>query len=248
MDGSSTQKLSIISNFSTVLGVSVATFVAGPFLSKFADIEFVASDFIMAILFYFALIWGYGYCVYELLMKAASNVKSKNHIKLIKSGFFLLFSCWLGVVIFPYAKSSFAFVFSNSYLLPMAPKEAIFAINAKVVKEGDLTVINGNIVYEDGAVGTDYRIVVYTKYDGLYSPLRLATWEYSLQSNENGNFRLPISTSSQDPDSYVIVVYRYLDRSFESFISADSGYPKRLTQMDSVEVNSISAFVHSLKT
>lgn len=98
MDGSSTQKLSIISNFSTVLGVSVATFVAGPFLSKFADIEFVASDFIMAILFYFALIWGYGYFVYELLMRAVSNVKSKNHIKLIKSGFFLLFFCWLGVV------------------------------------------------------------------------------------------------------------------------------------------------------
>ncbi|TOM21910.1 hypothetical protein CGH81_24290 [Vibrio parahaemolyticus] len=111
VDGSSTQKLSIISNFSTVLGVSVATFVAGPFLSKFADIEFVASDFIMAILFYFALIWGYGYFVYELLMRAVSNVKSKNHIKLIKSGFFLLFFCWLGVVAFPYAKSSFAFVF-----------------------------------------------------------------------------------------------------------------------------------------
>ncbi|ANQ55867.1 hypothetical protein ACFK70_004976 [Vibrio parahaemolyticus] len=130
----------------------------------------------------------------------------------------------------------------------MTPKEAIFAINSKVIKEDDLTVIKGNIVYKDGVVGTDYRIVVYTKYDGLYSPLRLATWEYSLQSNENGNFRLPLNSSSQDPDSYVIVVYRHLDRSFKSFINSDSGYPRRLTQMDSVEVNSKSAFVHSLKT
>ncbi|WP_221620880.1 hypothetical protein, partial [Aeromonas caviae] len=57
VNGNATTKLSIISNISTILGVSVATFVAGPFLSKFAEMEFIVSDFIIAITFYFIYLW-----------------------------------------------------------------------------------------------------------------------------------------------------------------------------------------------
>lgn len=79
IEGDSIKKLAIISNVSTILGVSIATFVAGPFLSKFSGIDFILADFIIAILFYFMFAWVTLWVIYELVLRLINSYSIKNY-------------------------------------------------------------------------------------------------------------------------------------------------------------------------
>jgi hypothetical protein len=103
-NGSSREKLSILSDFSTILGVSVATFVAGPFLSKFANIEFVLSDFIISVLFYFICLYIAGGTFYEYAQSSYENHKNKKYGEITGNSILFLLFVWLCTVGFPYAK------------------------------------------------------------------------------------------------------------------------------------------------
>ncbi|WP_411684661.1 hypothetical protein [Aeromonas caviae] len=137
VNGNATTKLSIISNISTILGVSVATFVAGPFLSKFAEMEFIVSDFIIAITFYFIYLWLAASTIYFSTKELVNSARNRNTSDIITKTIQLLLIAWAAIVIFPHAKYYTGNIFNASYLLPPPAKKAISGLSKIKVDENN---------------------------------------------------------------------------------------------------------------
>ncbi|OCH57231.1 hypothetical protein A6D98_19675 [Aliivibrio fischeri] len=243
--GSSTEKLAIVSNFSTILGVSVATFVAGPFLSKFADMEFIVSDFIIAILFYFICFWMAADFVYSIIVSIGKDVKEKKTTNAIGNILLMLFLSWLAIVIFPYAKYYSGNIFNNSYLLPPSAQKSIVDItDFQNIEKDNLLTLKGEVQFKQGINGTDYELVLYSKsQSGFYRIKELSNNDNSFKLSASGKFTIPYNIGVNNVVDPILVVYRNSDWSVFS-----DGFPQGMSQLPSFETDKVQAFIYIPKT
>jgi hypothetical protein len=245
--GSSTEKLSIISNFSTILGVSVATFVAGPFLSKFAGKQFIVSDFITAILFYFLCLWLVTQTTYSAFSDIAKDISAKKISDAIGTGVFFSLLVWVGTVFFPYAKNYTGDIFNNSYLLSTPANKAVVSINDfSAYKTENLLTLKGNIIFISEAVASDYEAVLYSKLDdsGVYRVNTFTNGESSFEFGKSGKFTIPINIKYDDINNIVLIIYRTSDWSLRNKLGSRSGFPENMTQLPNSETEELKAFTY----
>ncbi|EPM4288784.1 hypothetical protein B7489_18505 [Vibrio alginolyticus] len=251
VNGSSTEKLSIISNLSTILGVSVATFVAGPFLSQFANKEFVVSDFIIAIVFYFLFIWLSLFVVYSTVKEMYTFFKDGAYGKFLGDGVLLLLVFWVFVVSFPYIKYAVGNAFNVSYLLAPPAFQTVKGIsNVEVRDKDNVMIVSGVIEAEKGTVFSDYEVLLYAKDDqATYKITRLTNREYTSEVSSKGNFVLPVSASQNELEDIYLVVVRTSDWSFiESIGIGSSGYPTGMTYIPDSSLEKLKAYIYRIET
>ncbi|MEZ8297431.1 hypothetical protein AB6D11_26980 [Vibrio splendidus] len=247
--GTSTEKLSILSNVSTILGVSVATFVAGPFLSKFTEHQFVVSDFIIAIVFYFLALWFLCSVMYDFFLSFYKNVKNKKIEASVMDVVQCLFILWLSVVAFPYVKYYTGNIFNVSYLLPMKAKVVINDVNNEVIDNGQFITIRGKANLIDVANGSDYEVVLYLKNKaGIYKGESFNNGDYTFQLSKDGRYTLPVSISKEALFDSRLVFYRGSDWSALNTSGGDFGFPNSIMQFPDSEMENLGAFVHKIKT
>jgi len=245
--GNTTEKLSIISNISTILGVSVATFVAGPFLSKFAGKQFIVSDFIIAILFYFLLCWLVADTTYSALRDIFKSLNEKKISKAISDSVLFLFCVWAAAVMFPLARYTIGNFFDNNYLLPSQANAAVLSINDfSAERKGDLLTIKGNVVFTSEAIASDYEAVLYSKseHSGMYRANSFTNGEFSFEIGKNGKFTMPINIKYNDVNDIVLVIYRTSDWSLLNKLGSRLGFPENMTQLPSFETEELKAFTY----
>ncbi len=249
VNGNATTKLSIISNISTILGVSVATFVAGPFLSKFAEMEFIVSDFIIAITFYFIYLWLAASTIYFSTKELVNSARNRNTSDIITKTIQLLLIAWAAIVIFPHAKYYTGNIFNTSYLLPPPAKKAISGLSKiKVYENNSNITVQGEIIFNEGMNGSDYELVLYKKNDaGVYTPVEMSNREDSFRLSQNGQFTMPFDTRYNKINDPALVIYRTADWSLTTYMTSQQGYPEGMTQLPSSEMDALNAYVFFLK-
>jgi hypothetical protein len=237
-------------NISTIIGVSVATFVAGPFLSKFADKEFIISDFIISVIFYFLCVWLLLAVIYSTLKEMFQFAKNKKHAKSAGDGLLLLFVIWIAVVSFPYAKYFVGNAFNVSYLLAQPALKAIKDIgDVKQEKTDDILTISGKVFLGESVKGSDYELLVYSKSgNGIYDPVRLTSNEYVFELSNSGFFVLPINTKYNSLSDVHLVVFRSSDWSVIDGSGMGSGFPDSMTFIPNKSIEDLSAFVYRVGT
>ncbi|CDT44854.1 hypothetical protein [Vibrio coralliirubri] len=248
--GSSTEKLSIISNLSTILGVSVATFVAGPFLSEFANKEFIVSDFIIAIIFYFLCIWLVLAVIYSNIKEMYTFLQEKKYSKCVGDGVLLLLVTWFFVVSFPYAKHVVGNAFNVSYLLATPAAKAIKGIeNVSIEKNEDILIVSGLVNFESQTFEEGYELLIYSRDDqATYSPVRFTSNEYTFELGSSGKFVVPINTKFKTLKNLHLVVVRSSDWSLLDKMGAGSGFPDSMTYLPDSSLEKLKAYIHKVET
>lgn len=245
--GSSTKKLAIAADFATVLGISVATLVAGPFLSRFADIEFDLADFLISILFYFACIWLGG----ELFLSAIRNifvsVEESRYRETMKQSVLLIVYVWLLVALFPTVRYYVGNALEVSYLLPEKADVAITSARYSISSaQGDFVAVEGVAEFKEGADPSDYVAVVYVRNDNLMFEIidygRTYRREYEIQLGTDGAVLLPVHESELDGQG-ALAFYRKSDWSFLRAIEDGPGFPTRVPQVPSTSMSELGAYV-----
>lgn len=253
VEGDSTKKLSIISDFSTILGVSVATFVAGPFLSEFTEKKFIVSDFIISIAFYFIFISFVAEMLYSYATSLYKYIKENKFDKATGSTLLALFVAWVLVTSFPYAKYYFGNAFNVSYLLPVEAEKAIKVTPLiEIEKHNEVLSIAGKITVVKGANPSDYVVIGYSRNsDGLYEIIEfggLFENDYLSTVSNSGKFVIPLKLKGKEHlDHIYLVVYRKSDWSFLSLTQRQFGYPSVLTQLPNEEIEKIGGFTWKVK-
>ncbi|WP_421866590.1 hypothetical protein [Marinobacter adhaerens] len=246
-DGSVTQKLNILANLSTILGVSVATFVAGPFLSRFAEIDFIVTDFIIAIIFYFVYLLLSLSLLYSMFTGIHKMYVEKNYGEVLSNSVLALFLIWFVVFAFPYAKYYTGNLFQNSYLLPLPAQDAVKELNDFSIYVGeDFVTIKGSLVFDDGVDPENYVVVAYHKASsGIYHAVMLADREHAFELGRNGKFTMPTNAGYRDFSDVFLIVYRNSDWSiFDAIGISGPGFPNGLTQIPNKDVDELGAFIY----
>lgn len=248
--GGSSEKLAIISNISTILGVSVVTFVAGPFLSEFVGKEFIVSDFIISIIFYFLCIWFVLALFYSGSKEVYIYIKSKKPGKATSHFLLQLLIFWVCIVLFPYFKYLTGNLFNVSYMLSPPASSAIAKIsNVSITKEGETSTIIGKVEFLKNIVSSDYVVLVYSKNDsGIYNSILLTNSEYVFRINHNGNFSLPISNRYNSLSNIYLSFFRSSDWSLLNMFNANNGgYPSAMISMPNSDLDKLKAVIYKVK-
>lgn len=243
IEGDSIKKLAIISNISTILGVSIATFVAGPFLSKFSGINFVLADFIISILFYFMFVWVTLWVIYDLVRRLIDAYSSKNYPKTVNLLIVGLLVLWGGIVFFPYAKSFVGNAFNSSYMLAPTGQEAIVDSHIQnVQRERNYVTSKGKVSFKKNVDSSNYMAAIYLLLsNGRYERLRGLS-EFNL-AGEYLISETYYSEENKGQDAY-LVVYRKTDWSLFHF--NDSGYPEILNMVPNPDLDQTQAWYKKL--
>ncbi|CAA0092760.1 Uncharacterised protein [BD1-7 clade bacterium] len=250
ISGSATEKLAIISNISTILGVSVVTFVAGPFLSEFAGKEFIVSDFIISVIFYFLCLWGLLALIYNALKEMYKFGKEKKYAKATSEGLVLLFVIWIGIVSFPYVKHFVGDTFNVSYLLAQHASKAIKKVEGvNQEKTGEILTISGRVSLGEGVKGSDYELLLYSKSkSGIYNPVILTNFEYVFELSGSGKFVLPVDMERKYLSDAHLIIFRSSDWSLIRRSTNRSGYPESVTSMPNKSIEDLGAFIYRIET
>ncbi|MCK5110360.1 MAG: hypothetical protein KAQ94_02480 [Arcobacteraceae bacterium] len=250
-DGDLTKKLSMISDISTILGVSVATFVIGPLLDKYTNFEFIISDFIISITFYFICIVIVGTSIYSIIYDNEEKEEKKSSLlsKIIQ--FLLLVS--LISISFPYVKYITGNVFNVSYLLSAPANKAVLGISKLNIKQKKESIeITGTLNLNKEINSNDYIALIYTKNNDnqLFSSVAYGKKylkEYEVEISKNGYFNIPIFMQYNKQEHVYLVVYRKSDWSLISSIDKNNGYPDNLTSLPHSLTDQLEAFIFDLK-
>lgn len=248
IDGDSTKKLAIISDFSTILGVSIATFVAGPFLSKFNNQEFIISDFILAIAFYFVYLYIVLSIFYSYVKSFFQELKEKKYTNLILSVPMILFITWLIIILFPFAKSFIGNTFNVSYLLPPTAKNAIIKIKDIQIYDNQ---IKGQFIFKNTINALDYVALLYAKNNknNKFEIIKhgSSSDDYKTIIRQNGEFVIPIKLY-EDYTQYYLAVYRSSDWELITALTARYGFPNNLSYFPNSDTDKLEAFVVKIKS
>ena len=250
------QKVSTIADFATILGISVTTFVAGPYLSRFFGLGFDLAEFLWALLFYsfftVILLWMFSDLVTEvnkklnpeseLINEDKKNTKEGWQPSLLTSIFITVLFATLTFSFLPTAKDFFGDITSNRYLLPFNAEKAIENINQISIKNNESSKtshLQGAVEFKENMDFDDYTAVMY-QLDNTRGVYKIYNYEYDRNNvplNESGMFSFPIKDTNNLSDTY-IVVYRKLD---SNRLSGDD-YPNNITLIPSSEMEKIGAF------
>ena len=251
IDGDSTKKLAIISDFATILGVSVATFVAGPFLSKFANQEFIITDFILSIAFYFICIYISVDILYTFIKLTFTKIHEKKYEVIMVNIPFALFVIWIVIVIFPYMKYYTGNSFNVSYLLsPTATSAIIKKEYIKMEQKDDIAKITGKLIFAKNTNSNDYVAIIYAhnKTNGLFEIIKYRGYSNDYQTiiRNSGEFTIPIKLYDNYND-FSVIVYRKSDWSLLTAFSTKYGFPNQITYLPNNEIDELQAFVLKIK-
>lgn len=251
VDGDLAKKVSMISDVTTILGVSVATFVVGPLLDRYTNFEFILSDFILSITFYFIFIVLTISGVYSIIMENNKDADKESKTIISKSIQILLLISFL-VISFPYIKYIAGNLFNVSYLLPTVPKKAILGVENLTVKQGENFVdIYGKLKLDKNIEINDYIAIVYVKNkNNLFVSKQYGKdyyQEYEIGIDIEGSFNAPISIENNDQENIYIVVYRKSDWTLINKLDNKIGYPTNLTSIPHTVTDEIGAFVIDVK-
>lgn len=252
IEGDTTKKLSIASDFATILGVSVATFVAGPFLSKFAEVAFIPSDFILAIAFYFlCVILAFG-GTYDLIQYLYTNTKDKKYLNVATKLFFSLLMLWAVIVVFPYVKHFVGNTFNVSYLLPEPAIRAVkFVSEIQIEDLKSSKRVSGSIEFSVGANPSDYvAISYYEDVNGLFFVGRFGPTynaDYEGEINSKGDFKFPVVIPEDAKEIFYILIYRKSDWSLLKMFGGGPAYPHEVTQLPDTEIDKLGAYIAKVK-
>ncbi|WP_390243010.1 hypothetical protein [Vibrio sp. R78045] len=235
------QKLSTISDIATILGISIATLVAGPFLSDVAGLGFDLPEFLWAVFFY-ALFVSVFLSVSIYLSGHIKNFWVKKRLFYMSVlSFLLLFFVSLMFSTGGSMKDFFGGVIDNRYMLPASPQKAIQKIEFSQVKsEKNKTTIKGKVTLTDGADFSKYLIVSYAadKSTGEYSYMRHGSYKYSADLNASGNFTF-LNLDTEGVQQIYLVAYRKADYA--------GRFPSKVTQVPSNEMDLVEAKVSLVK-
>ena len=250
VSGDSVKKLAIIADFTTILGISVATLVAGPFLSKFTNIEFIVTDFLLSIIFYFLCFLFVLDFLYTFIQTTHKNIKEKNNKEVMGGSVLALFVLWIAIVSFPYVKYFVGNTFNVSYLLSQTAMAAVTdVIDIKSIQKGDITRVSGVVKLNKNTNAKDYVALMYRQNgNGLYEIVKfIGTGDYASEISKNGSFSIPLKKPYDSTNDSYIIIYRKSDWSLTQGIGVDPGYPNKLTHLPHNETDNVGAFVTPLK-
>jgi len=252
IESSSLKKLSTISDVATILGVSVATFVAGPFLSEVTGLGFDASEFLWAIIFYFLA----GCWVIYLVIETAKVVKvfltkrsnsetesSKSNEDKILNLFGLIVMVALSVTFYSPIKNIYGDISNNRYLLPPAPSKAVNEVlNIEQEIVGKKVRLHGIVDFKEGFIPEQYVVTLYEldEESAEYNLYNRYSSERYTAINSKGEFAMAVDAKSVDKFKY-IVIYRELDTSWKG-----PDFPTEISQIPSIEIEELGAFIYKL--
>lgn len=128
------EKLSVIADIVTILGISIATFVAGPFLTELVGLGFELSEFIWALFFYSII----GLAIIGLIIGFLSEFKNTENKKdsgdTISAIFVYLLILAIFISVYPWTKNFFGDITNNRYLLPPSAMSAVKDIDSILVE------------------------------------------------------------------------------------------------------------------
>lgn len=237
--------LSIVSDLATILGVSVATLVAGPFLGNVSGLGFDTAEFLWAVFFYF---------VYILALVCSSLFFLRLTVKCLKNSMLLGVGS-LSVLVLSWAiwfslsdslESYFGTLTGSRYMLAAKPQLAIDKFeNIDIKEEGSSTFIKGKVALKSGYVPSDYVVSLYSinTDTGEYEYRHVGLNKTSSNINADGWFLLPnVKVDSQDLKKSYLVIYRLSDEG--KYIG--TVFPNKLTQVPSASMERLGAVVEGL--
>lgn len=232
------QKLSTVSDIATILGISVATLVAGPFLSDVAGLGFNLVEFLWAIFFYslFATIV-LAVSTY-LLSSIKTRFTSKKYLSFSVLSFLLLFFISIAFSTATGMKEFFGGVTSNRYMLPFEPKQSVIKVEVQEINTiENLTTITGKVSFKNNVDFNKYLIVAYSSNlkDGEFEYMKHGSYKYSAKFNASGEFTFLKLDTERKKDIY-LVIYRKADY--------QRNFPSNLTQIPSNEMDLVGAKVY----
>jgi len=251
IDGDSTKKLAIISDFATILGVSVATFVAGPFLSKFANKEFIVTDFIISIAFYFICLYMSVNILYSFIKSIITKMSEKKYKEIAVNIPFALFVIWIAIIIFPYMKYYAGNSFNVSYLLsPTATNAIIEKDYLKMEQQNDNAKITGKLIFAKNINSKNYVAIIYAhnKDNGVFEIIKYRGYSNDYQTiiRNNGEFTIPIKLYDNYND-FSVVIYRKSDWNLLTALSDKYGFPNQITYLPNNDIDELQAYVLKIK-
>ena len=238
------KKLAIVADLATILGVSIATFVAGQFLSEVTGLGFSASEFAVAVFFYFIFFIIF-VGILSVFWSAIQEIISKNYGN--ATGYFFLAFFFLAMYssFVPGIKNFAGDIFGNRYMLPKPAQLVVSSLLAEKMEnsEGGY-LIKGKVSFKKDVEISDYVIALYgaDSKTGVYV-LHAFNNSQMFEINGNGDFNIPsVAKDFRLDDSYV-VVFRELD----SKRGAGSDFPNYLTVIPNIELGEAGAFVQAFK-
>lgn len=236
--------ISIISDFATIIGVSIGTLVAGPLLGQLTGMGFNLSDFLWAVFFYFLFISVFAIAFTGLAKHAFECFKRKNYkVGILSiSGNLLLVA--LVITSFPNISSAFGSVSGSRYLLPPKPTlvNATFE-SVTLEKHGSMHFIKGNVAFDELAEPKDYTVALYTmnKDTGEYDYNYFGLNKVNALLNSNGDFTMP-KVKLEAGEAAYLAVYLIADKSS----GMGSEFPNKLTQIPSRSMDEFGVITYDL--
>ncbi|HHK8567956.1 TPA: hypothetical protein ACQYCS_003552 [Vibrio parahaemolyticus] len=231
--------ISIISDFATILGVSVGTLVAGPLLGELTGKGFELSDFLWAVFFYFLFISLFAFGFTGLIKQSIHRIKNKRYLSGILSLAGTLLFVTLTINFFPNLTNLFGNVLGSRYLLPPKPSLVNAQLNSlKFEKKGEILFLKGNIKFDETADPNDYTVALYImneetgEYEYSYFGLNKT---YALL-NSNGDFTMP-KVPPRSKESAYIAVYLLADKQG----GMGREFPNKLTQIPAKSMDQLGA-------
>jgi len=246
------QIFSVIADLMTVLGISVATIVAGPFLSGIRGIRFDPLDFILLVLFYFIFICLYAYSLYRFTKTLITNIADKMYIDCLLNIIAILIFAAVAFYFTPIAYSSFGSASNNSYIIPKSASDAVQHITHIVpynsYKNGDVS-LKCRLVFSEDCKKSDYVAVVYTRMDGIreYS-IHTPVVDYEFDIDADGFFTIPAVSSKNldDQNELFVAIFRKVDWRLRRTFLFQKGYPDHLLTFPTEDVKELRPYVFKI--
>lgn len=238
-------KLATFADIATILGVSVATFVAGPFLSEVTGLGFSAPEFIVAILIYTVLL------VILILILAIpwniiKNYREKPNLEDVALGaFFFLILVALYFSFLSPVKLFFGDITNNRYILPISAEKAIEKINKiELVKLGDKYILKGKLTFTKEAIPIEYVAAIYKIEisSGLYV-LHSSKNKEKFEINASGTFNIPSIKLEDELRNGVLIIFRELD----SNRTGNHDFPNQLSVVPNTQLDTMGAYSYNLE-
>ncbi|MBE0359146.1 hypothetical protein [Pseudoalteromonas aliena] len=245
-EASPLSKLATFADIATILGVSVATFVAGPFLSEVTGVGFSGPEFIVAILVYsifvmilvgiFLVLWN-GIKLYRL------NSETSTGDGIVYTFTFLILIAIYASVMSP-LKGFIGDITNNRYLLPLSAARAVNNIeNITIEKIGEKYAIKGTVSFNKDINPLNYISAFYMldQKEGLYILHSVKNSE-SFEINSNGGFVIPGIDSQEQLKEGRLVIFREKDSQFGVY-----DFPNNLSIVPNNELSQIEVYSFPIK-
>jgi hypothetical protein len=242
------EKLNVVANCFTILGISVATVAVGPFVDKFSLYSLHVDDLLIAIVMALLCLWLLLSCFAVLFKWIGGSLQSGKYLAAVPKTAVLLLLAWLFTVTVP---PSFVWVgraLGVSYLLPVPAALAVKNVSYDWNNGPESKMINGHVELDDDVLQDDYLVLLYTRtgIDGrLYihkaGPVWIQPRQEQFGISAQGSFF--ISDIGIDGISELqLAVFRKTDSSLWKRIDTGKSFPNGVASIEDVNITSLEPY------